>query len=265
MAKIVLVIRGHIRTGFNNDKLYKFIRKITKLYDIDIYIHTWNKIQNSLSWRNLENINTVVTEQTIIDYFKDIPIKKIIIDDDSNITLIGNLNENIAASAMPTRGWKNMWYGKAAIINSIPDNSYVINTRFDYFNLESILNRNEDILLNTINEKKDRIVFAIHGPHVGVDNFYCGPIDKIRSLTNNFNENLDSILLRYTNEVHPEKIVFFEVKCDTTIISSQKNSRFGFTANTVFNPYPSTSTANYIPQEYYTNTNRYSPARLRLK
>lgn len=261
MGKIGLIIRGHIRTGFDNNKLYNFVKKITTLYDIDLYIHTWNKIQNSLSWRSLNDINILVTEQTIIDYFKEISIKKIIIEDDSNINLIGNLEGKIAKSKMPIHGWKNMWHGKATIINSITNVSYVINTRFDYFNLNSAVIIDENILLKTINENENKIRFAIDGPYAGVDNFYCGPLDDIRTLTNNFNQNLDSILIKYSNELHQEKIVFFEVNRYTI-----KNSRVGFKGNTVFNPDPlRLNTSDVSQQMSIKNTNRYISSRFRLK
>jgi len=211
MNKIRLVLRGHIRNGLDDDRLYMFVKKLTDIYDLEIYIHTWNKVQNSLSYRHIEEINIEVTEQRLIDYFKEIPITKIIIDDDSKIKLIGNLQGKILASNIPTIGWKNMWYGKAAIINAIPDDGYIINTRFDYFKLQPILIENEEALLKTIDINEDKINFAKKGPYAGVDNFYCGSLYNIRELINRFNNNLDSILKsKYIGVDKPEKIVFLE-------------------------------------------------------
>jgi uncharacterized protein YoxC len=138
--KFIFIIRGHIRESFQNKKLLEFLLKIDKLYDIDIYIHTWNVFSNGISWRDIPtNINSVTTDK-IYEYFTDVlkpKIKHIIIDDDSKIELIGNIDGKICAA--PKKGWKNMWYGQYKIIQYIKDNmvdynnELIINMRFDLF------------------------------------------------------------------------------------------------------------------------------------
>ena len=55
---IILIIRGHIRTSFDNENLYTLVKNISKNYNLSIYIHTWNKVSNSISWRKIEENNT---------------------------------------------------------------------------------------------------------------------------------------------------------------------------------------------------------------
>lgn len=138
--KFIFIIRGHIRESFQNKKLLDFLLKVERLYDIDIYIHTWNVFSNGISWRDIpQNINTVTTEQ-IYTYFTNVlknKIKHIIIDDDSKIELIGSTDGKI--SGAPKKGWKNMWYGQYKIIQYINDNvknynnELIVNMRFDLF------------------------------------------------------------------------------------------------------------------------------------
>ena len=68
---LVIMIRGHIRQSFNNDKLYLFIKKLMNIYNLHIYIHTWDIFQNNISWRKMNINNTKVTENVIYHYFRD--------------------------------------------------------------------------------------------------------------------------------------------------------------------------------------------------
>ena len=81
---IIIILRGHIRNSFDDDKLYNLIKKISLNYKIFIFIHTWNIQQSSISWRKVDQINNIITPDTINNYFKDLVplIKNIIIDDD---------------------------------------------------------------------------------------------------------------------------------------------------------------------------------------
>ena len=208
MVHCCLILRGHIRDAFKNDKMYLFTKKLVELYNVDVYIHTWNIVQKSLSWRPLLENNTPVTENTITDYFKDIPIKKIIIDDDSKIEIFGRTTGTICRSKLPILAWKNMWYGIYQITNAVPKDSFIINTRFDYFNLHPGVIVDENKLLKSIDLTNVNISFAINKPSVGVDNFYCGPYGKIYSLTKDFRYNLDTIEHNFKMVGDQEKIVF---------------------------------------------------------
>jgi hypothetical protein len=212
MDNKVFIIRGHIRSGFDNDKLYLFTKKLVKLYNVDVYIHTWNVFQSSLSWRKLQDISTPVTEDTITNYFKDIPIKKIIIDDDSKIEIFGRTVGKLCATALPILAWKNMWYGIHEIMSVIPNDSFIINTRFDYFNLVKSVIVGESNLLNSIKIVNNEISFAINKSIPGVDNFYSGPFEKLYLLTKDFHNNLDEIENRFKSINAQEKMVYLYAK-----------------------------------------------------
>jgi hypothetical protein len=122
MKKIILILRGHIRNSFKTNNLYNLIKNIYIKYpNLEIYIHTWNIYNNNISWRKLEYNYEIVDINIILTYFNDIKdiIKHIIIDNDTLIKLIGNLDNNIGRSSMPIKGWKNYWYGKFKILNYI--------------------------------------------------------------------------------------------------------------------------------------------------
>ena len=104
---IIIILRGHIRKSFDDDKLYNLIKKINLIYNIHIYIHTWNIQQTNVSWRPIEKIDNIITKESIYNYFKDLSflIKHIIIDDDTKIKLIGNL-EGTIGTICPLIGWK---------------------------------------------------------------------------------------------------------------------------------------------------------------
>jgi len=154
---MILILRGHIRDSFNNTKLYDLVKDIVKIKpNIKILIHTWNVFANSLSWRIVQQDNRPVTNEIIYEYFKDLKglIKHIIIDDDNNIKLIGNLDGKVPGGNQNLRGWKNYIYGKYKIIEHIYNkyenkNEMVINCRFDIFVNSTHTRHNE--ILNIIN------------------------------------------------------------------------------------------------------------------
>jgi hypothetical protein len=211
--RVALVLRGHIRSSFENNKLYMFVKSLCNMYDVDIYIHAWHIIQNSISYRRMKQINTSVTTGTILEYFQDIPIKRIIIENDLKIKLIGNISGNICNTNVPTIGWKNMWYGIHSAIEQVPNDVYstVILTRFDYFNLVDVLHTSIPDSLQTVQNslQSDKILFAIHSESVGVDNFYCGNILLMKQLIREFHTNLEEICLKYKDIRTQEKLVWY--------------------------------------------------------
>ena len=139
---MIIIIRGHIRNSFDSQLLFNFVNELNKTYsDLKIYIHTWSIYSNSISHREINENKTQVTDTFIYNYFKDLShlIKHIIIDDDTNIQLIGNISGNINNGGMPIIGWKNYLYGQYQIVNYVynlnkDNNEPIINTRFDLFN-----------------------------------------------------------------------------------------------------------------------------------
>jgi hypothetical protein len=95
---MIIVIRGHLRNSFETKDLYNFIKDLYNLFpDLKIFIHTWNIFANNISWRNITINNDTVNEEIIYNYFGELSvcINHIIIDDDTNIQLNGNVIGNI--------------------------------------------------------------------------------------------------------------------------------------------------------------------------
>jgi len=233
---MIILLRGHIRKSFDDQRLYNLIKKI---YDFDnrvkIYIHTWSKVQNDISWRNaltgetsihVKNIDKAVTESIIKMYFKNISsaIKHIIIDDDSKIKIIGNTVGVIRNTFAPLIGWKNYWYSKYHIIryikNTIDDaDEPVVNLRFDilekFFAQEILCDANIlDFIKANVNRDFKKNVFLTDYYMQGIDNIYMGNVFTQYKLIKHFYLNLDAIIQHTTSldmqDANQERMVFDE-------------------------------------------------------
>jgi len=217
---MILILRGHIRKSFDDDKLYNIIKSIYNNNEsLEVYISTFNILQSNISWRYIEEINLIVNEEYIYNYFKDLTflIKKILIIDDQNIDLIGNLNGKLCNSNMPIIGWKRYWYCKNKILEYINNleknnNECVINCRFDIFCNSN--NLDDDKILKFIEDNKNNIFtnnqFIYNKYRHGIDNIYIGNIFTQYKLSNNFFFNLDSIEEKYNYIKHQEMLVYIE-------------------------------------------------------
>jgi hypothetical protein len=217
---MIFVIRGHIRDTFRSGHLYNLIETLYHTFpDLKIFIHTWNIVSNNISWREeITTNNEVVNNEVIYNYFGNLSscIKHIIIDDDTNIQLNGNLFGNINGGPMPIIGWKNYWYGKHKIIDYIYNNfnysdEMIVNTRFDVldnshnFNTESIV----DFIKNNIQTTRfEKNVFFYNYESNGVDNIYIGNINTMYKLANKFFYELDDILSKNSDTIHQERLVY---------------------------------------------------------
>lgn len=215
---MIIVIRGHIRNSFKTRELYNIVEKLYNIFpDLKIFIHTWNIFANNISWRTIELNNEVVNEEIIHNYFDNLSscIKHIIIDDDTNINLIGNLNGTINNGPMPIIGWKNYWYGKYKIIDYINNHfnygeEMIVNLRFDIMcNSNSF---NDELIFNFINNnsqiKFTKNVFLFDHECFGIDNIYIGNIYTMHKLTHIFYSELDDILSKNTDTINQEKLVY---------------------------------------------------------
>jgi hypothetical protein len=210
-----ILLRGHIRESFLDKNLYSMIKYLSKKYDIKIYIHTWNIIQSSNSWRKIKQINIPVTEKLVMDYFKDLSplIKKIIIDDDTHISLIGNTQGFISLTKCPISGWKNMWYGMKKIMDYIvqdidTEKEPILNLRFDILTNGCSMSPSFILcFLNNIDENMKKNRFAFNEERVGIDNIFVGNIQTMYNLINHFYYNLDFILK--IHEVKSQEFLVF--------------------------------------------------------
>lgn len=223
---MLLIITGHIRKSFDNDDLFNLIKTLyTEFEDtLKIYIHTWNRFSNNLSWRNIDINNNIVDKKTINEYFRDLKflIKHIITEDDEKIKLIGKIKGNINNGKMPLMGYKNMIYGKNSIINYIYDkkiidvNEPIINTRFDIldcktewrggYNLENICN----FIKMNINTKFSKNIFMKDDVFFGCDNMYIGNMYTMYILINHLFYNFDEIIEKYKEVMNHEFMILLE-------------------------------------------------------
>ena len=215
---MIIVIRGHVRNSFETNQLYNFIEEVHNIYpDLKIFIHTWNIFANNISWRNIDVNSAQVNEERINNYFGKLSncIKHIIIDNDKDIKLIGNLVGTINTGPMPIIGWKNYWYGKYKIIDYIYneekyDEETVVNLRFDLFSNSNNFDKNLIIDFikknNEINFTKNQFLFDYEAN--GIDNIYIGNINTMYKLTNNFFYELDDILCKNNNTRNQERLVY---------------------------------------------------------
>lgn len=216
---MILLLRGHIRDSFDNDNLYLLVKELQKIdNNIEIFIHTWNIVQSNISWKNIEAIETIVTNEMIYSYFKDLKtlIKNVIIDNDDNIKLIGNLEGNVGNTICPLIGWKRYWYGIHNLVNFTSSLKYttevvVLNMRFDILTCSYHLRENDILNFVKDNIRKQLIknVFINDFETPGIDNIYMGNMNTMKKISDHFYHNLDEII---SNEkvIYQEVLVFRE-------------------------------------------------------
>lgn len=218
--EVILLLRGHERFAFKNQKLKKFVKKLKKIFgdSLHIYIHTWNFSEAKSSWRNLNISKRTINEKEIIDYFDNIEVK-CFIDDEQTIKLYGQTDVYIGS--MPIYNWKLMWAGQNKIIEHISQdyvviNPFIINMRIDFFdcNTTKKFKISEDIVLKkckTAIKSNNKITFLYkNAEYDGIDNLIFGNMLKMKELINHFHFKLDSFYEKYDFCLFHENIVYFE-------------------------------------------------------
>jgi len=211
-----IAIRGHIRNAFDTTEIYDLLKYLSEKYDIQIYIHTWNKKQNNISWRTIENDPTEITNDTIKTYFKDLFefVRGIIIEDDSNIELHGNLDGKLASSKTNILGWKRYMYAQYRVVKHVYDtgddnDEFLLNIRFDLFTNSYVFPYDEIIKFvdNNYGIAHTNNVFLKEGNYCGVDNIIIGSIRSQYELVSAIHFGLDDILDDNKSLQNPEFIV----------------------------------------------------------
>jgi len=213
--RIAMILRGHERNTFKTQDLCNFLYKLSQLYSIDFYIHTWNTSVGEKSWRNCKEYELYPINQELVKtYFSSIQIKSLEIDDETNIQLHGNQDKNVCSGPCPRIAWKRMWYGKFKAIELVKKSEihydFVINTRFDILKFQS-----ESVLLEKINNVFNKrtvlqVYFLQEEPIPGIDNFYISNTQILYILFKNFHENLGDIEIKYPKTWYTEYLVFYE-------------------------------------------------------
>ena len=216
---MIVGLRGQIRNSFDTPDLYNLLKTMASMYDIQIYIHTWNKISNNLSWRSTGDVPPTVSVDMIHTYFKDLVphIQHIQIEDDTEIKLIGDTTGFVGSGPMPKKGWKNMWYGKYKLMESIRqrvnEDAIVVNMRFDILTVPLNAVTSEFVLsFIAENAVKTAPITFTKGttPYHGCDNLYIGHLGFMYSLLKHFYMNVDSILTSHTFAYHQEYYLLYE-------------------------------------------------------
>jgi hypothetical protein len=200
MQKCAIVITGHIRSGFRTQCWNNFISELSKVYDVDLYIQTWEESEAISSWRRhqlCERFN--IDEKLITDYFKH-PIKELRIDNEYRTKINGRFKGPVCLSSMPVRGWKKMICGMHLGVKMAQESGmkydFIIRSRFDYFTKFSenhIVDHfgpkkvtNEYLISQIKQQDKTNICWlpeCIEAQHKWcIDNFYFGSLEKISRL-----------------------------------------------------------------------------------
>jgi hypothetical protein len=218
--ELIVILRGHIRTSMDNDDLYDFLQELSKMYELRIYLHTWKQKSSPMSWRKYIQDDTLITEEMIIVYFRDLAqfILSIQIDDDRQITLTGNTHGTIFSCNSPRLAWKNMWYGINCVMSKVfieeDEQTIIFNTRYDLFANSS------EVTPTTVYEnlknyftfkkfKKNHFCKSVDNL-IGVDNNIIGDKNVMYILVNHFHKNLDDIEPNYVKIYNHECVVFYE-------------------------------------------------------
>lgn len=225
MSKLKLLIRGHVRNSFDDGRLKDLISLFAGKYDLEIFVHSWNKIQNGLSWRHLDPIDAEVDEGFIKSYFGEFSsmIREVIIDDDSKIQIHGNTEGTIGRTPCPILAWKNMYYGKLKLVERVceaaGENEVAVQTRFDLMShqfsptmekVSDFLDENYDSISK--GDKEERIRFIEMRPCFGVDNLYMSSVGDMRKFIRYMYLDMDRILEVHRGTYFQEHISFHERK-----------------------------------------------------
>ena len=215
--KINILIRGHVRNSFDNDKFHLLIKEICDDFECDIYIHTWNVIQTSRSWRQIHDDRTVVDEEFLKKNLVDVwpRVKGLMIDDEESVVLHGNTEGNIGWTPCPVKGYKSMFYGKLRVseyaFNHVAHDEIAVQTRFDVLaNSFSISHEKIIDFIKNPPETTDRIKFIDSNPICGIENLYIARIYDMYNFIKYFYLNFDEIYTKHNRTIHQEFPVFFE-------------------------------------------------------
>lgn len=204
--KIAIMLRGHVRSSFDDDKLYNFLKNVASGYNIDIYVYTFSvksagKIYKS---EDKEADNQKITEKDVENYLRDLMkfTKTIIVDQNSSAKLINDRNiGNISRNK-----FLHMWNSIYNIIKYVKDTKidyvYAINMRLDYYQLVSKFPK-------TFSVNQMRRLF-----YIDVLNDYIKNLDKTQQicLVNIVNNQDDKN--KNKNKFNSKSINFFREKKD---------------------------------------------------
>ena len=212
--RIAFCIRGHIRDGLNDSRLKDYLNLLKNQgHTIDLFLHTWSESEAKSSYRKLDKISSsIVTPLMLKDYFSGHNIKQIMIDDDAELKLHGNLEGKI--NTCPKIAWKRMWAGKFKLAshlyhNHTYDYDLVVSTRYDKFTTQVCYTPVKNLLKMTTREDGLSLKYPQYYRYIkGIDNYYCGSIQTIYDIAYAFHYSLDEIASKYTIRSFHEELFY---------------------------------------------------------
>lgn len=220
--KINLIIRGHIRSSLSDSRLRTLLDEMSDIFDMGIYVQTWNIVQNGLSWRNLEVVEDIVTREMVVDYIGGERIREIRILDDSKIKHHGNIEGKIGRTPCPVVAWKNMYYGKFIASKDVMERedpkSATIQLRFDILSNPFSPRISElmeffarDLKLFDEHEQADERIRFLHMKcFLGVDNVYMAAAEDMHKFISYMYYDMDRILDFHNRTRNQEHLAFHE-------------------------------------------------------
>jgi hypothetical protein len=224
--KIAFCIRGHIRNGLTDNRLNDYLNILKRAgHSVHLFLHTWDVSEAKSSYRQLDHDKSFMVNKKILkDYFNEHIIKHIIIENDSKLKLVGNLQGNIVGSKCPIIAWKRMWAGKFNLISYLKDNytdddyDLVVNTRYDKFTHSVCYTPTKNLLKITTAENGLSLKYPQYYRYLkGVDNYYCGSLQTIYDITYAFHHSLDEIASQYNIQSFHEEI-FYKYAVDNCLV-----------------------------------------------
>lgn len=236
-----LIIRGHVRNSLGDARLRDLVWSlIGRRPEIRIYVHSWNTVQSSLSWRKMHEDNTSVSEEMIFEYLDCADnLVRIEVEDDRLVSIPGRVDGTVASTPCPIKGYKLMFYGMLKGSEYVMEDGgrgdIALQTRFDILSgwarmdakrildfLDDIPSEDEPIrfLIRPGTNKLERDLRfdrwlrygAEYEPHwtLGVENVFSAKAEDMNGFLKHMYENFDEIESRYKGFNHQEWIPMFE-------------------------------------------------------
>lgn len=216
-----IALRGHVRQSMSDRKLKDFLDTISESFQTNVFAHAWDVVQNSLSWRNVEEISDVVTEEMVSDYLSGLRLIGLKVESDKNLTHPGSILGCVGRTRCPVLGWKNMYRGKVEVCSMIeksePPESVTLQMRFDIFSNPYSPRANDvvrfvkrDYEHLRLELDKERIRFLHMHCFVGIDNMYMARNSDMLKFVSYMYYDMDRILVDHNQMHHQEHIAFHE-------------------------------------------------------
>lgn len=216
-----IALRGHVRDSLSNSRLKDFLGMVSDSFRLSVFAHTWDVQQNSLSWRDVQEIPNQIDEEAVRSYLDGFDVISVEIGRDGFVNHPGSIEGTIGRTRCPILGWKNMYYGKVRVCSLVsawtPPESVTMQMRFDL--LSNPFKPKENELLNfakrefeslSVDPGSERIRFLRMHCFLGIDNVYIARIGEMSRFVSYMYYDMDRILVVHKNTIHQEHIAFHE-------------------------------------------------------